>query len=90
MIAEEDTHEMEVDEVVPETHPSSNETEGGFMMCEVEEQRAARVEVQGPKRRVVIRVASEETQDYVRKGPAYEDFSQEKNGRDWLLTERVE
>ena len=32
-------------------------------MCEVEERQEARVEVQGPKRRV-IRVESEETQDY--------------------------
>ena len=35
-------------------------------MREVEEQQAARVEVQGPKRRV-IRVESEETQDHIRK-----------------------
>ena len=33
-------------------------------MYEVEEQQAARVEVQGPKRRAVIRVESEETQDH--------------------------
>ena len=43
----------------------------------VEEQQAARVEVQGPKRRTMIRVESEETQDYVRQKFTYEDFSQE-------------
>ena len=46
--------------------PSSKETDGGFFMSEVEEQQAARVEVQDPKRRV-IRVESEETHDYVRE-----------------------
>ena len=56
---------MEVDEVIPGTQLSSNETDGGFIMCEVEEQQAALVEVLGPKRRV-IRVEAEETQDYVR------------------------
>ena len=59
-----------------ETQPSSNETDGGFVMCEVEEQQAARVEVQGPKRRV-IRVESEETQDYARERLAHEEISQE-------------
>ena len=34
-------------------------------MCEVGEQQAALVEVQGPKKRVT-RVESEETRDYVR------------------------
>ena len=57
---------MEVGEVIPAMQPSSNETDGGFVMCEVGEQQAARVEVQGPKRRV-IRVESEEAQDYVRE-----------------------
>ena len=48
------------------------------MMCEVEEQQAARVEVQGPTRRAVIRVESEETQDDVREMFTCEDFSQEE------------
>ena len=47
-------------------------------MCEVEEQQAARVEVQGPKRRAVIRAESGETQDYVHGRVAHEDFSQEE------------
>ena len=34
-------------------------------MCDVEEQQAVRVEAQPQKRRAVIRVESEETQDYV-------------------------
>ena len=42
-------------------------------MCEVEEQQAARVEVQGPER-TVIRVESLETQDNVR----HEETSQEE------------
>ena len=46
-------------------------------MCEVEEQQAARVEVQGPKRRV-IRVESEETQDHVSERLAHEELSQEE------------
>ena len=54
---------MEVDEVISETQPSSNETDGGFIMCEVEEQQAARVEVQGPKKKSDTCVESEETQD---------------------------
>ena len=58
--------------------PSSNEADGGFTMCEVEEQQAARVEVQGPKRRAVLRVESEETQDYVSERLAHEDFSEEE------------
>ena len=45
-------------------------------MCEVEEQQAARIEVQGTKRRVT-RAESEETQD-VRGRLAHEDFSQEE------------
>ena len=60
---------MDVDEVIPGMQPSSNEKDGGLRMCEVEEQQAARVEVQGPKRRV-IRVESEETQDDVRESLA--------------------
>ena len=61
-----------------EIQPSSNEAEGDFIMCEVEEQQAARVEVQSPKRRAVIRVESEKTKDYVRKQSTYEDFSPEE------------
>ena len=61
--------------VIPEIQPSSNEAEGDFILCEVEEQQAARVEVQRTKRRAVIRVESEETKDYVRKQSIYEDFS---------------
>ena len=60
----------------PGTQPSSDETDGGFVMCEVEERQEARVEVQGPKRRV-IRVESEATQDYVRETLA---ISQEEAG----------
>ena len=48
-------------------------------MCEVEEEPAARVEVQAQKRRAVIRVESEESQDYVRERFVYEDFSQEES-----------
>ena len=44
---------MEVDEVIARMQPSSNETDAGFTICEVEEQQAARVEVQGPERRVI-------------------------------------
>ena len=57
--------EMEVVEATPGTQPSSNETDG-FATCEVDERHEGNVEVQGPKRRV-IRVESEETQDYVRE-----------------------
>ena len=53
-LAENERQRMEVDEVVLEIQPSSNEAES------VEEQQAARVEVQGPNRRAVIRVASAE------------------------------
>ena len=69
--------EVEVDEVIPGMQPSSNETEGGFVMCEVEGQEAARVEVQGTKRRGT-RVESEETQDYVRESLAHVEISQEE------------
>ena len=68
---------VEVDEVIPGMQPSSNETDGGFIVCEVEERQAARVEVQGLKRRV-IRVESEETQDSVRERIAHEENSQEE------------
>ena len=43
-------------------------------MCEVEEQQTASVEVQDPKRKAVIRVESQETQDYVRKRFACKDL----------------
>ena len=76
-MAEDERQEMEVDEVILGMQPSSNETDGGFVMCEVEEQQAARVEVQGSKRRV-IRVDLEETQDCVRERLAHEDISQEE------------
>ena len=61
-----------------DVQPSSNEADGDFIMCEVEEQQAARVGVQAPKRGAVIRVESEETQDYVRERFACEDLSQEE------------
>ena len=51
--------------------------ERDMMMCEVEEQHAARVEVQGPKRRAVIRVESEETQDDVRERRTHDDLTHE-------------
>ena len=60
---------MEADEVIPWMQASSNEADGGLIMCEVEEQQAARVEVPGPKKRV-MRVESVETQDYVRESLA--------------------
>ena len=44
--AEKEKKGMEVDEVIRETQPSSDGTNGGFMMCEVEEHG---VEVQGPE-----------------------------------------
>ena len=43
---------MEVNEATPGMQPSSNETHGGFVMCEVEERQEACVEVQGPRRGV--------------------------------------
>ena len=43
---------MEVDEVIPGMQPSSKQTDGGFILREVEEQQAARAEVQSSKRRV--------------------------------------
>ena len=75
--AENERQGMEVDDVIPETQPSSNETHGVFFMCQVEEQQAARVEVQGPKRRVT-RVESAETQDFVRERVAHEEINQEE------------
>ena len=42
---------MEADEVIPWMQASSNEADGGLIMCEVEEQQAARVEVPGPKKK---------------------------------------
>ena len=42
---------QELDDVIPGMQPSRNETDGGFIMCEVEEQQAARVEVQGSKKK---------------------------------------
>ena len=67
----------EVNGVILEIQPAS-EAEGDFIMCEVEEQQAARVEVQAQKRRAVIRVESEETQDYVLERCIYGDISQEE------------
>ena len=58
--------------------PSSNEVRCDFFKCEVEEQQGARVEVQLPRRKAVMRVESEETQRYVRKRFAHEDFSQKE------------
>ena len=40
--------EMEVDEATPGMQTSSSETDGGLIMCEVEDRQEARVEVQGP------------------------------------------
>ena len=44
----------------------------------VEEHHAARIKVQGTKRRAVIRVEAEETHDYVRERRTYGDLSQEE------------
>ena len=68
---------MEVDGAAPGMQTSRNETGGGLKMCEVEDRQEARVELQGPKRRV-IRVESEETLDYVRERLAHEELSQEE------------
>ena len=43
----------EVDEAALGMQKSSNETDGGFIMCAVEDRQGARVEVQGPERRVI-------------------------------------
>ena len=40
-VSEHEGQEMEVDEVIAGTHPSSNETDCGSVMCAVEEQQAA-------------------------------------------------
>ena len=65
---------MGVDEVIPWMQPSSNETDGGLTMCEVEEHvskfKASKIRV--------IRVESEETQDYVREMLANEEISQDE------------
>ena len=53
------TERQEMKGLIPEMQPSSNEAEGDFILCEVEEEQAARVEVQGPRRRAVIRVESD-------------------------------
>ena len=45
---------QELNGIIPEPQPLSNEVGDGNIMCEVGEQQAARVEVQGPKRRAVI------------------------------------
>ena len=63
---------QEMDGAIPEIQPASW-AEGPFVMCEVEEQQAARVEVQRPKRRAAIRVETEETQDYVFERRRYGD-----------------
>ena len=68
--------EVEVDEVISWMQPRKMKQMAGFIVCEVEEQQ--RVEVQGPKRRV-IRVESEETQDYVRESLAHEEISQKED-----------
>ena len=58
------TKSTNVEEAVAGEEASSMEAEGGFMMCEVEEQQMVRVEERSQKRRAVIRVESEETQYY--------------------------
>ena len=67
------TERQEMNVVIPEVQ-AANGVEGDFIMCEVEEQLAARGEVQGPNRREVIRVESGETQDYVRERWAHDDL----------------
>ena len=47
---------MKVDEVIRGIQPLSKETDGGFIMCKVEEPQAARVEVQGPKKSDTCRI----------------------------------
>ena len=53
--AENEKHgsKMEVDEATPGKQPSNKETEGGFVICEIEEQQL-RVEIQGPRRSVKL------------------------------------
>ena len=80
---------MEVDEVIPETQPSSNDADGGFMMCQVEAQQAARIEVLQAHQRRVKRVESEETQDYARERRAHPEIRSGRSRRDWLCAECV-
>ena len=53
---------QEMTGVITEVQPASG-AKGDFIMCEVEAQQAARVEVLGPTSRAVIRVESEETEE---------------------------
>ena len=72
-VSEEDDKEVlptmkksrKVEDTVAGKEVSGMEPERGLMMCEVEEQQAARVEAQAQKRSDVIRVESEEMQDRV-------------------------
>ena len=48
---EKEGSKMEVGAAIPGMQPSSNETDGGFIMCEVEDRQEASVEVQGPKKK---------------------------------------
>ena len=64
-----------MNKIIPEIQPAK--ATGDNIMCEVEEQQAARVEVQAPKRRAVMRVESEETQDDVLERRIYGDISEE-------------
>ena len=57
---------------------SSTEAEGGFKMCEVEEQQAVSVEAQPQKRRAVIRVELKETQGYASERRRCGDPGQEE------------
>ena len=55
------------------------EGEGGFVKCEIKgEQRPVRVKAPPQKRRVVIRVESAETQDYVSGQQGFVDLCQEE------------
>ena len=54
-------------QATPGMQPSSNETNGGLIMCEVEEQQAARVEVQGPNKKSDTRGTSVKLWKSVRK-----------------------
>ena len=67
------------DEVATGKDVPSTETEGGFVMCEIGgEQQSVRVEAPPQKRRVVISVESDETQDYVSGQRGFEDLGQEE------------
>ena len=59
------TESTKVEEAAAGKEASSMDAEGGFVMWGVEEQQAVRVEAWPQKRRAVIRLESEETQDYV-------------------------